>query len=133
MEILFVAGYGPIAADPAAGRAFWQDALGIGFEADGDYLHTGALDGCKHFAVWPLAQAAESCFGTAAWPADRPVPQSWVEFDVPDVAAAAAELERGGLTLIHGERTMPWGQVLARLLSPEGLLVGLAHTPGLRQ
>jgi hypothetical protein len=28
---------------------------------------------------------------------------------------------------------MPWGQTLARLLSPEGLLVGLAHTPWMRE
>jgi len=132
MEILFLAGYGPISTDPARSRAFWADTLGIEFQADGDYLHTGALDGCKHFAVWPLAQAAESCFGTADWPADLPVPQSWLELDVTDVEAAAAELAGTGHTLIHGARTMPWGQTLARLLSPEGVLVGLSITPALR-
>jgi catechol 2,3-dioxygenase-like lactoylglutathione lyase family enzyme len=132
VEILFVSGFGPVSADPAASRPFWADGLGIAFEADGDYLHTGALDGCKHFAVWPLSQAAESCYGTAEWPAGVPVPQAWVEFDVPDVEAAAAELVAAGHELVHGARTMPWGQTLARLLSPEGHLVGVAHTPGLR-
>jgi predicted enzyme related to lactoylglutathione lyase len=132
MEILFVAGFGPVSAEPAGSRAFWAEGLGIAFEADGDYLHTGGLDGCKHYAVWPLAQAAEACFGTAEWPADVPVPQAWVEFDVDDVEAAAAELAGKGHRLVHGARTMPWGQTLARLLSPEGLVVGVAHTPHLR-
>lgn len=132
MEILFVAGFGPISTDPDASRRFYADALGIDFEADGDYLHTGDLDGSRHFAVWPLTQAAESCFGTADWPADLPVPQGWVEFDVADVEAAAAELTAGGHRLLHEPRTMPWGQTLARLLGPEGLLVGLAVTPWMR-
>lgn len=127
-----MSGFGPVSADPATSRRFWADGLGIAFEAEGDYLHTAGLDGCRHYAVWPLAQAAESCFGTPEWPAELPVPQSWVEFDVPDVAAAAAELAGRGHTLLHGAATMPWGQTLARLLSPEGLLVGVAHTPALR-
>jgi catechol 2,3-dioxygenase-like lactoylglutathione lyase family enzyme len=132
MEILFVSGFGPIPADPATSRAFWSDGLGIAFETEDDYSHTGALDGVKHYALWPLAQAAESCFGTPEWPAGVPVPQAWVELDVDDVEAAAAELEGKGHRLVHGARTMPWGQTLARLLSPEGLLVGVAHTPALR-
>ena len=52
-------------------------------------------------------------------------PQATIEFEVADVAAAAAELESKGHTLIHGPRTEPWGQVIARLLGPEGLLVGV--------
>jgi catechol 2,3-dioxygenase-like lactoylglutathione lyase family enzyme len=125
MEILHVAGFGPVGTDAAASRDFWAGTLGIAFEADGDYLHTGALDGARHYAVWPLAQAAESCFGGPEWPAGVPVPQAWAEFAVADVGAVAAELEAGGHRLVHGPRTMPWGQTLARLLSPEGLLVGL--------
>jgi len=46
------------------------------------HLHTGALDGVMHFALWPLVQAAESCFGTAQWPDNLPVPQARLEFDV---------------------------------------------------
>ena len=98
----------------------------------GDVYKRQDLDGARHFAVWPLEQAAESCWDTKEWPADVPVPQAWVELDVTDVDAAAAELAAGGHRLIHGPRTMPWGQTLARLLSPEGLLVGLAHTPWMR-
>ena len=48
------------------------------------YVHTHALAGTKYFAIWPLAQAAESCFGMNEWPADVPAPQAWIEFDVED-------------------------------------------------
>ncbi len=57
------------------------------------------------------------------------MPQASIEFEVADVAAAAAELEGKGYRLIHGARTEPWTQVTARLLSPEGLLVAVCYTP----
>ena len=87
------------------------------------------FEGTKHFGVWPLAYAAESCFGESTWPAGLPVPQGAIEFEVADVAAAAAELEGSGHTMIHGVRTETWGQVITRVLGPEGLLIGLCHTP----
>ena len=68
-------------------------------------------------------------FGTSHWPADIPVPEASIEFEVPDVAAAAAELTDKGYRLIHGARVEPWTQVTARLLSPEGLLVAVCYTP----
>jgi hypothetical protein len=49
---------------------------------------------------------------------------------VPDVPAAAAELEAKGLSLVHAARTEPWGQEIARLLSPDGLLIGVSSFPG---
>jgi hypothetical protein len=106
------------------------DALGLSFEGGGgDYVFTHGLDGTKHFGLWPLAQAATACFGTREWPSEVPVPQANIEFEVSDVAAAAAELEGKGYRLIHGARTEPWAQVTARLLSPEGLLVAVCYTP----
>jgi len=45
------------------------------------------------------------------------------------LAAAAAELEGKGYRLLHGARTEPWGQTVARLIGPEGLLVGLSYAP----
>jgi hypothetical protein len=49
MEILFVAGFAPIAADPAAGIAFYRDALGLPLEAvSGDYLAVDGFGGTKH-------------------------------------------------------------------------------------
>ena len=134
MKVLFVAGFGPIATDIEESRRLYEDALGIAFKIeDGDYRHTEDLAGAKTFAVWPLSQAAESCFGSSQWPADVPRPQAWLEFDVDDVEAAARELEDRGYRLLVRNRTEPWGQVVTRLLSPEGLLVGVTMTPFLRE
>ena len=97
----------------------------------GDYIAVDGFDGSKHLGVWPLADAAQSCFGTTEWPAHIPVPQATIEFEVKDVDAAVAELKAKGHTLIHDTRVEPWGQTIARLLGPEGLLVGLCITPWL--
>ncbi len=135
MEIVFVAGVTPIAPDPAAGSAFYRDALGLPVEGD-EYLFTESLDGAKHFGVWPLSHAASSCYGTPEWPDDVPVPQATIEFELagPDeVAAGARELEELGYVLIHDAREEPWGQTVARLLGPEGLLIGLSYAPHLHE
>lgn len=130
MEILFVAGFAPIVPDAQAARSFYLETLGLPLEVvSGDYLAVDGFAGTRHLGVWPLADAATSCFGTATWPTEISVPQATIEFEVADVAAAAAELESKGHTLIHGPRTEPWGQVIARLLGPEGLLVGVCWTP----
>ena len=134
IDVLFVAGFGPIVRDPVASRKFYCEALGLPFKEDADgYLHTGKLDGVKHFALWPLAQAAESCFGTDQWPSNLPVPQAWIEFDVANIEKATAELKSQGYELLVAMRKEPWGQVVTRLLGPEGLLVGITHTPSMRQ
>jgi catechol 2,3-dioxygenase-like lactoylglutathione lyase family enzyme len=132
MRISFVAGFGPIVTDMDQSYRFYRDALGIEFEGDESYWHTDALGGVKAFALWPLSAAAESCFGVQDWPRDVPVPQAWLEFDVEDVAAVSAavdELEGRGFKLLAPSREEPWGQTVARLLSPEGLLLGIAYTP----
>ncbi len=133
MKITFVASFSPIVRDLSASRSFYQDTLGLTFEGhEGDYTYTEKLEGVKHFGMWPLADAAESCFGARDWPEEVPVPQASVEFELQDldaVAAAARELEARGYKLIHGSRTEPWNQTIARLLSPEGLLVGVCYTP----
>src|SRR5690348_5019661 len=101
MNILFVAGYGPIITDPQESTTFYRDSLGISFQAEeGGYFHTEALEGVKTFALWPLAQAAESCFGVPAWPVELPAPTSWLEFDVADVAEASQELQAKGYRLL---------------------------------
>jgi catechol 2,3-dioxygenase-like lactoylglutathione lyase family enzyme len=135
MDILFIASVAVITPDSEQSRALYVDTLGLPLDGEpGDYLHSERIGGAKHFGVWPLSQAAEACFGTAGWPAERPVPQASVEFEVASVAAvaeAAAELEAAGHTLLHGSRTEPWGQTVARLLSPEGLVVGVSYAPSL--
>jgi len=134
MKVLFIAGFGPISAEPEESRRLYEDVLGIQFKLeDGDYRHTEELKGSNTFAVWPLAQAAQSCFGTAEWPAGVARPQAWLEFDVDDVEAATRELEGRGYKLLVSNRTEPWGQVVSRLISPEGLLVGVTMTPWMRE
>lgn len=134
MKVLFIAGYGPIASDVEQSRRLYEDALGIAFKKEeGDYRHTEELKGANTFAVWPLDQAAESCFGSNEWPDDVVRPQAWLEFDVEDVAEASREMEERGYKLLVANRTEPWGQVVSRLISPEGLLVGLTMTPWMRK
>ncbi|MGY1593133.1 VOC family protein [Geodermatophilus sp. SYSU D00708] len=133
MEILFVASTSVITPDPVESRRLYVDALGLPLERlDGEYFASEHIDGSRHFGVWPLAQAAVACFGTPDWPADHPVPQASIEFELADEAAVtsgAAELEAAGHRLLHGARTEPWGQTVARLQSPEGLVVGLSFAP----
>lgn len=136
MDIAFVAGFGPIGIDGSL--AFWRDRIGIPglVEAAPGYFASEGLPGVKAFAVWPLEQAAESTFGTTAWPERFPVPQAWLELDVATPAAVADAIEemRGkGLTVVAEAKEEPWGQTTARLLSPEGLLVGISHTPWMHE
>ena len=131
MEVLFVAGFGPIITNLSASKRLYQEVLGLPLKGD-DYLNTNEIEGTKEFALWPLSQAAESCFGTTDWPSDLPVPQAWLEFDVADIEAATRELEAQGYKLLVSAREEPWGQTITRFMGPEGLLLGISHTPWLR-
>lgn len=134
IKILFIAGFGPITRGAAESRKLYAGALGISFQEEpGGYLHTGALEGAKHFGVWPLSQAAQSCFGQDTWPADVPIPQAWLEFEVDNVDEATAQLELQGYRMLVRNKQEPWGQTVSRFLSPEGLLVGVSFTPSLRE
>src|SRR6266487_5118456 len=134
MKVVFGAGYGPITIDTKESAAFYRESLGLSFQEEADgYFHTEDLQGVKHFALWPLSQAAQSCFGVNEWPTDLPTPASWLEFDVEDVAQASEELQAKGYTLLLAARKEPWGQTVTRLLSPEGILVGLTYTPWMRE
>jgi len=129
----FVAGFGPIVKDTDASRAFWGEGLGIGLEeASPGYWTNDDLEGIKAFALWPLSQASEACFGTDTWPADLPEPQAWMELDVEtpeDVAPATAEMAARGHRILVDAKLEPWGQTVSHLLSPEGILVGIVFTP----
>jgi catechol 2,3-dioxygenase-like lactoylglutathione lyase family enzyme len=134
MNIEWVTSIAVIAADPAKSRRLYVDALGLPLEPDqgGDYFHSDQVGGTKHFGVWPLADAARACFGTVEWPADLPVPQVSIEFEVENadaVAAAADELRDQGFQVLHDAREEPWGQTVARLISNEGSIVGISYAP----
>ncbi|NDJ59086.1 glyoxalase [Enterobacteriaceae bacterium 4M9] len=138
IDVLFVAGFGPITRHTGESVSFYQKALGLPLKPMPDnpeYWLTDkdALGGVKHFALWPLEQAALSCFGCSAWPQDLLVPQAWVEFEVQDLASATQKLTAAGYRLLVAQREEPWGQSVTRLLSPEGLLAGVTVTPWLRE
>ncbi len=80
-----------------------------------------------------LPRRTPSCFGSDTWPADVPELQTWMEFDVEDIEAATEELTARGHKTLVANRTEPWGQIVTRLLSPEGILVGLTVTPWMRK
>ena len=133
-SVLFIAGFGPIVRDGEASGKLYREILGISFkEESGGYFHTEALKGAKTFALWPLSQAAQSCFGRDSWPNDTLVPQAWLEFDVDSVENATAELEARGYRMLVKNKKEPWGQTVSRLISPEGLLVGITFTPSMRE
>lgn len=137
MRVAFVAGFGPIIRDPTESLGLWRDGLGIELaEPAPGYFTNDDLEGVNAFALWPLTQAADATFGTDTWPDDVPAPQAWIELDVESVDAVAEaidELRAGGHRILRDAHTEPWGQTTARLLSPEGLLVGITFTPWMHE
>ena len=134
MKIECIAGFATITKEPAASAALYRDILGLPLESRDDYSFSDHVAGAKHFGVWPLKQAAQSCFGKDDWPRDVPVPQATIEFELSDVEAvsmAVNEMKAGGQAFIHEARLEPWGQTVARFMSPEGLLIGLSFAPWL--
>jgi catechol 2,3-dioxygenase-like lactoylglutathione lyase family enzyme len=135
IEVLFVAGFGPIVVDGDESRRLYVDTLRLPLEPMEDnpaYLHSQRLSGAKYFALWPLSQASRSCFGTDAWPGDLRVPQFWLELDVADIVGASDVLEAADYQLLLKAKHEPWGQTVTRFLSPEGGLLALTHTPWFR-
>jgi catechol 2,3-dioxygenase-like lactoylglutathione lyase family enzyme len=136
VDIEFIASIAVVTPDVEASRGLYIDALGLplGHAEGDDYEHSEAIGGSKHFGVWPLTQAAQACFGSDQWPEGTVVPQASVEFEVADAAAvdaAARELESTGHAMLHGARMEPWGQTVARLLSPEHVIIGISYAPSL--
>ena len=134
IKILFIAGFGPIVRDADASRKLYVKALKIPFrEENGGYLHTDALPGANEFALWPLSQAAESCFGSSTWPDSLPAPHAWLEFDVDSVEKSTAELESMGYPMLIKNKKESWGQTVSRFLDSDGILVGVTFTPSMRE
>ena len=133
MEIQSIASVSVIVQNPARATALYRDALGLSFEGgEDDYVFTEKLAGVKHFGLWPLHEAARSCFGVDEWPGTVPVPQASIEFEVgseQEVDSAATHLRAKGYQLLHDAKKEPWGQTIARLLSEDGLIVGVCYTP----
>jgi catechol 2,3-dioxygenase-like lactoylglutathione lyase family enzyme len=136
MNVLFIASVGIVVRDPAPNRLLFRDVLGLPLQRyEGDeYFFSERIEGSKHFGLWPLSQAAQACFGKTEWPPGRPIPQLSIEFemkDVESVQSAADELTKAGHVLLHGVKTEPWGQTIARMQTPEGVIVGVCYSPQL--
>ena len=134
MDIKSIAGFAVISGDSEASSKLYRQMLGLPLTQQGDYLFLDRFPGANHFGVWPLKMAAESCFGRSEWPDDVPVPSVTIEFelsDIPAVEAAVREMKDAGQPFVHEARMEPWGQTLARFISPEGVLVGLSYAPWL--
>jgi catechol 2,3-dioxygenase-like lactoylglutathione lyase family enzyme len=137
MHVQFIASVSIISADSGTTRGLLTRVFGLPLAsgaADPDYVFSERIEGSKHFGVWPLAQAAEACFGSSAWPKDLPVPQVGIEFEVAseqEVGEAEEELRAQGVRLLHPTRKEPWGQTVCRLLSAEGAILGVSFAPWL--
>ncbi len=134
VNIVAIAGMAPITKDKSASRALYLETLGLPLRAVGDYLSVENFEGSRTFGVWPLAMAARSCFGTDHWPADVPESTATIEFELADVAsvqAAVDEMKARGQTFVHEAQLEPWGQTVARFMSPECLLIRLSYAPWL--
>lgn len=132
MDIQFVASVSIVVGDGQRARHLYERTLRLPLEDRDGYLMAETLGGIKHFGLWPLEDAAKSCFGSAHWPSDVDIPQASIEFEVSspqEVQTAAMELGDAGYELLHESKEEPWGQIIARLLSPEGLIMGISYTP----
>lgn len=132
MKIVGIAGFATITDNSTASAALYRDMFKLPLMQQDAYLYTDDIDGAKHFGLWPLQMAAQSCFGRDTWPNDIPKPQATIEFELSDIAsvdAAVVEMKDNGYHFIHEARLEPWGQTLARFISPEGLLIGLSYAP----
>ncbi|MCS5946614.1 VOC family protein [Klebsiella variicola subsp. variicola] len=137
IDVLFIAGFGPITRSTSQSRDFYCQALGLplkpmpGNEA---YLlsEQDAIGEGETFRAVAAGAGGAVLFGQDQWPETEPVPQAWIEFEVRDLTAATARLQQQGYRLLVAARDEPWGQTVTRLLSPEGLLAGLTVTPWLR-
>jgi hypothetical protein len=120
--------------DKNASQKLYVKALDVPFKKEeSGYLHTESMEGVKTFALWPLSQAAQSCFGKERWPDDVSVPQAWMEFDVDSVEKATEDLEARGYRMLVRAMKEPWGQTMTRLIGPEGFLVGVTFTLSMRK
>jgi hypothetical protein len=138
MDVRFVAGFAVITTDPALDKALFVETLGLPLRppvsvSNSEYLYSEDVAGAKHFGVWPLNEAAQTCFGLDEWPDTHPVPQATIEFEVDDVETAAQELIDSGYRLVHAARIEPWQQEVARFQAADGLLVGVCSTPWMHE
>ena len=100
MDVRFVAGFAVITTDPATDKGLFVETLGLPLRPpvsvpDSEYVYSEDVAGAKHFGVWPLNEAAQTCFGRDTWPDTHPVPQATIEFEYPVPAGSDVLTEIG--------------------------------------
>jgi predicted enzyme related to lactoylglutathione lyase len=104
--------------DVEAAKAFYGRLLGTAPEAE----WSGG-------AIYAAGLAKLLVHERGGAPEGGPPNEDHFALGVPDVAAAAAELEASGLTFLVPPRDFPWGRS-AYLRDPDGRLVELSQPPG---
>ena len=134
MKTHSIAGFATITKNSASSMNLYKDLLGLPLKSQDGYSFTEEIPGCHHFGVCSLSMAAQFCFGQDTWPKKIPEPSATLEFELnstKSVGEAVEELKANGQAFIHDAKVEPWGQTVARFISPENILIGLCYTPQL--
>ncbi|MDA8148464.1 MAG: VOC family protein [Actinomycetota bacterium] len=125
-------------ADLGASLAFYRDRLGLAVarefgegEQRGVVFHTGGgllevVGGPSPAGEGPAGDRPE---GDAAADAGSGRPPVALWFQVRDLAATVATLERSGVELVRSPRLEPWGLLEAWIADPDGLRIHLVEVP----
>jgi len=101
-------------------RAFYRDVLGLAIYREfGPYEQRGT--------VFFLGGGFLELSGGSGHPPDPEAVQLWLQ--VPDVAAAHAELVERGATVLTAPRREPWGLVEMWITDPDGLRICVVEVP----
>lgn len=101
-------------------RAFYRDVLGLAIYREfGPYEQRGT--------VFFLGGGFLELSGGCERPPDPEAVQLWLQ--VPDAAAAHAELAERGVTILREPRREPWGLVEMWIADPDGLRICVVEVP----
>jgi len=68
--------------------------------------------------------------GTRLRPLTYAIPKPLLPIgDRPILEILLRQLQRAGFELLHPARTEPWGQTVTRLLTEDGLIIGISYIP----
>ena len=94
----------------------------------------GAIPGSKHFGVWPLSlRRRRRALAHRSGPQTGVTPQAINR--VRGGGRGRSRSQQGtsfsaqGFELLHPARTEPWGQTVTRVLTEDGLIVGISYAP----
>ena len=81
MDIRLVASFAVITTDPALVKVIFVETIGLPLRPpvsvpNSEYVSSEDVAGAQHCGVWPLNEAAQTCFGLDTWRDTHPVPQA---------------------------------------------------------